>query len=565
MARSPPKPQNTPQETAVTHPTSRRRAAGPLILTGLAFAFALAACGGSSDNDPPPADPTRASTASGPVRGEANTANTVLQFKGIPYAAPPVGDLRWRAPQAPASWTDEREATAFGPACAQPGSAFGPPSTTVNEDCLTLNVFRPTTAGPHPVMVWIHGGAFYLGTSAGYTDVSSLVGQGVVVVTLNYRLGALGFMAHPALSDEQGGTSGNYGLMDQQAALRWVRDNIAAFGGDAANVTLFGESAGGFSVMSHLAAPGSAGLFHKAIVMSGAYGLDVQDSLGISEGKGQTIATAAMSIVTGAGGSACDTSTVECLRSLPVGALLGAQMTAYPRGPVPSVDGQVLDQSVRTRVWAGTQHAVPVIQGTTRDEYRLFAALSEMGGADPLTAATLPAAIEGLGLPAPTAAYLAATAYAPALFDNNASFAFGALGTDLVFACNGLNAARRLSGHGQAVYSYEFRDRTAPEVLPAVSFPQGAAHSAELQYLFDMPRALNAEQTALKSALVRYFTRFAHTGQPEAAGLPAWPAFTSSAPTYLGLDVAAGEGIAARTSFATEHQCDTVWSSLNND
>lgn len=545
------------------HPSLTRRSR-PLALAGLALALVLAACGGSS-SDSPPGDPTRVNTTSGPVRGEPHAGGAVLQFKGIPYAAPPVGALRWRAPQAPAPWTDERDATAFGPACAQPGSAFGPPTTTVNEDCLTLNVFRPTTAGPHPVMVWIHGGAFYLGTSAGYTDVSSLVSQGVVVVTLNYRLGALGFMAHPALSSEQGGASGNYGLMDQQAALRWVRDNIAAFEGDAGNVTIFGESAGGFSVMSHLAAPASVGLFHKAIIMSGAYGLDVQDTLSLSEGKGQSLATAAMSIVTGAGGSACDTSTVDCLRSLPVGALLGAQMTAYPRGPVPSVDGQVLDASVRTKVWAGTQHAVPVIQGTTRDEYRLFAALNELGGAAPLTADTLPAAIEGLGLPAPTAAFLASMPYNPALFDNNASFAFGALGTDLVFACNGLNAARRLSGHGQAVYSYEFRDRTVPEVLPAVSFPQGAAHSAELQYLFDMPRTLNAEQTALKSAIVRYFTRFAHTGQPEVPGLPAWQAFMSGAPTYLGLDVAAGEGITTRLNFAAEHQCDTVWASLNDD
>lgn len=532
-------------------------------LAGLALAFTLAACGGGSDTIPPPADPTQVTTSSGPIRGQVNAANTVLQFRGIPYAAPPVGALRWRSPQPPANWTEVRDATAFGPACAQPASAFGTLATTVNEDCLTLNVFRPTTAGPHPVMVWIHGGAFYLGSSAAYPDVSSLVAQGVVVVTLNYRLGALGFMAHPALSAEQGGISGNYGLMDQQAALRWVRNNIAAFGGDAGNVTLFGESAGGFSVMSHLAAPDSASLFHKAIVMSGAYGLDLQDTLSLSEGKGQTVAAAAMGIVTGAGGAACDTGTVECLRRLPASALLGGQMSAYPRGPVPAVDGRVLSQSVRTRVWAGTHRAVPVIQGSTRDEYRLFAALAELGGAAPLTAASLPAAIQGLGLPAPTASFLASTSYAPALFDNNASFAFGALGTDLVFACNGLNVARRLSGHGQAVYSYEFRDRTAPAVLPAVSFPQGAAHSAELQYLFDMPRALNAGQTALKDALVRYFTRFARTGRPEAPGLPAWPAFSSGTPAVLGLDVAAGEGIATRTNFAAEHQCDTTWASLN--
>ncbi|MFN3295065.1 MAG: carboxylesterase/lipase family protein [Caldimonas sp.] len=529
----------------------------------LALALALSACGGG-DRTPPP-DLTRALTSSGSVRGHTNDQGTVVQFKGIPYAAPPVGPLRWRPPQTPAPWTEERQATSFGPACAQPASAFGTSSQTLNEDCLTLNVFRPTTPGPHPVMVWIHGGAFYLGSSAGYPDVSSLVTQGVVVVTLNYRLGALGFMAHPALSAEQGGHSGNYGLMDQQAALRWVRDNIAAFGGDPRNVTLFGESAGGFSVLSHLAASASAGLFHKAIVMSGAYGLDLQDTLSLSEGKGHTVAQAAMGLVTGAGGAACDTQTVECLRSLPVQALLGAQMVAYPRGPVPSVDGRVLDASVRSKIWAGTQHAVAVLQGTTRDEYRLFAALNELAGAAPLSAETLPAALQGLGLPAAVADALAATSYHPALYDNNASLAYSAVGTDLVFACNGLNLSRRLASQGHVVYAYEFRDRSAPEVLPAVSFAQGAAHSAELQYLFDMPRPLDAQQTALKQALVRYFARFAREGRPDAPGLPAWPAFQTASPTYLGLDIASGEGIAPRPHFAAEHQCDTVWSSLNDD
>lgn len=533
------------------------------LLTAWMLALTVVACGGGNERPDGEDALTRVMTTHGPVRGTAGPS--MVQFKGIPYAAPPIGALRWRAPQAPVAWTQERQAQEFGPACAQPASAFGTPSPTTNEDCLTLNVFRPRAPGPHPVMVWIHGGAFYLGSSTAYPDVSSLVGQNVVVVTLNYRLGALGFMAHPALSAEQGGHSGNYGLMDQQFALRWVRDNIAAFGGDPGNVTLFGESAGGFSVLSHLAAPESAGLFHKAIVMSGAYGLDVQDSLSQSESKGQALATAAMSIVSGSGGTTCDTGSVECLRSLPVTALLGAQMTAYPRGPVPSIDGRVLDASVRHKIWAGTQHPMPVLQGSTRDEYRLFAALSELGGAAPLTPETLPAAITGLGLPAPIASILASGTYHPALFADNASFAFGALGTDLVFACNGLNVARRLSGHGQSVYAYEFRDRTAPEVLPAVSFPQGAAHSAELQYLFDMPRPLNAEQTALKHAIVRYFSRFARTGQPDVVGLPSWPAFASDTPIYLGLDVAGGEGIATRLNFATEHHCDTVWSSLNDD
>lgn len=543
----------------------RRRTLAAATATATAALLVSACGGGDGDKAPAPAaDPLVVTTASGPIRGQASAAGgTMLELKGIPYAAPPVGPLRWRPPAPPASWTEVRDATAFGPACAQPASPVG--TATVNEDCLTLNVFRPSTPGPHPVMVWIHGGAFYYGASAGH-DPASLVAQGVVVVTINYRLGALGFMAHPALSAEQGGHSGNYGLMDQQAALRWVQANIDKFGGDKNNVTIFGESAGGFSVLSHLAAPESAGLFHKVIVMSGTYrmGATSQDTLAAAQTKGQTIATAAVNEVTGAGGAPCDTNTVACLRSLPASALLTAQMAAYPRGPAPSVDGRVLDASVRAKVHAGTVPPVPVIQGSTRDEYRVFGALREMRGEAPLDASTLPAAIRALGIPDPTASALASGPYNPALFGNNASFAYGALGTDLVYACTGLNLAKRLSGHGRAVYSYEFRDRTAPEVLPAVSFPQGAAHSAELQYLFDMPRPLNPEQQALKSAMVRYFTHFARTGQPAGDGLPAWAAFTAAAPTYLGLDIAASGGIAPFGTFATEHQCDTVWASLAN-
>jgi len=213
-------------------------------------------------------------TETGPVRGIAT--GTMQEFRGIPYAEAPVGDLRWRPPQEPARWTGVLDATAFSPHCPQAATPYGTPSTT--EDCLFLNVFTPdkTNEGrPHllPVMFWIHGGGLVVGESDGY-DPSPLVAQGVVVVTINYRLGELGFLAHPALAAESPtGASGNYGLMDQQAALRWVQRNIRAFGGDPDNVTIFGQSAGALSVHSQLASPLAAGLFHKAIVESGAYSL----------------------------------------------------------------------------------------------------------------------------------------------------------------------------------------------------------------------------------------------------------------------------------------------------
>ncbi|HZD38547.1 MAG TPA: carboxylesterase family protein, partial [Actinomycetes bacterium] len=211
-------------------------------------------------------------TGNGPVRGMSGA--TVRSFLAIPYAAPPVGELRWRPPQPAASWRGVRDATEPAPYCPQPPTPYGRASTS--EDCLYLNVLTPADANPgdrYPVMFWIHGGALLVGGSAGY-DPSRLVAKGAIVVTINYRLGMLGFLAHPALSAQSPQhASGNYGLMDQQAALAWVRRNIAHFGGDRGNVTIFGESAGGLSVHSQLASPLAAGLFERAIVQSGAYSL----------------------------------------------------------------------------------------------------------------------------------------------------------------------------------------------------------------------------------------------------------------------------------------------------
>src|SRR5271169_5160662 len=253
-----------------------------------------------------------AGTANGAVRGLANGA--VDEFLGIPYAAPPVGALRWQPPQPAASWSGVRDATQFGPHCPQVAGPFGQGSTS--ENCLFLNVFTPSGGGDHPVMVWIHGGALVSGESNDY-DPTQLVADGVTVVTLNYRLGALGFLAHPALADANG-QSGDYGLMDQQAALRWVQRNIAGFGGNPHNVTIFGESAGGLSTLSQVASPQARGLFERAIVESGSYNL-TQASLASAESAGEAFATNA--------GCASQTAsqTAACLRSLPVSAILADQ------------------------------------------------------------------------------------------------------------------------------------------------------------------------------------------------------------------------------------------------
>src|SRR5271154_6227059 len=238
-----------------------------------------------------------AAGASGPVAGTANGAvrglasGAVDEFLGIPYAAPPVGPLRWRPPQPAARWSGVRGATQFAPHCPQLASPFGVASTS--EDCLFLNVFTPSHQPPgagSPVMVWIHGGALVTGESNDY-DPTKLVEDGVTVVTINYRLGALGFLAHPALADANG-QSGDYGLEDQQAALRWVQRNIASFGGNPHNVTIFGESAGGLSTLSQVASPQAKGLFEKAIVESGSYNL-TQASLSSAEAAGTAFAAKA--------------------------------------------------------------------------------------------------------------------------------------------------------------------------------------------------------------------------------------------------------------------------------
>jgi len=309
-----------------------------------------------------------ASTANGAVRGLASGA--VDEFLGIPYAAPPVGALRWRPPQPAASWPGVRDATQFAPHCPQLAGPFGQASTS--ENCLFLNVFTPShrQAGSHfPVMVWIHGGALVSGESNDY-DPAQLAAHGVTVVTINYRLGALGFLAHPALADANG-QSGDYGLMDQQAALRWVQRNIASFGGNPRSVTLFGESAGGLSTLSQVASPQARGLFERAIAESGSYNL-TQASLSSAEAAGEAFAANA----------GCASQTAACLRSLPVPAILASENAA---GYTPNINSEVLPETLKTAFATGKFNRVPIINGTNRDEWRLFVALSELAG-NPVTA-----------------------------------------------------------------------------------------------------------------------------------------------------------------------------------
>lgn len=542
----------------------RRRRLSQRFLGALAAACVCAmgwSASAKADNE----DDVVVVTDKGPVRGIET--GSMHEFLGIPYAAAPIGNLRWQPPRPHARWHAPLNATSFSGHCPQDPSLGGRASIT--EDCLFLNVFTPRRTHRHdgddrhdrrgedhdggrkhgrPVMVWIHGGGLTTGESDDYNPVK-LVEEGTVVVTINYRLGILGFFAHPALAAESPNQiSGNYGLMDQQFALQWVRRNIARFGGDPDNVTIFGQSAGGLSVHAHLASPSARGLFHKAIVQSGAHSL-TQPSLADAESFGAFAASQA----------GC--SNAACLRSLPVTAILALQGAAFPNGFVPVVDGKVLPLSIGAAFASGQFNRVPVIEGSNRDEWRFFVGTSELATGTPLTsAAYIPAIAQTLGVSPAVATFLAGfyplAAYPPP--STAPSIALGALGTDAIFACNARLVSGLLSQY-VPTYQYEFNDPHAP--LPFgifVSFPSGAYHVSEVQFFFDLATlgfpGLSADQAQLSHDMVRYWTRFARTGNPNSPGAPAWPRYRAS-DRFQSFDVPTP---VTKGGFAVDHKC-AVW------
>jgi len=380
-------------------------------------------------------------------------------------------------------------------------------------------------------------------------DPAKLAADGVVVVTINYRLGALGFLAHPALASRPGGPAGNYGLMDQQAALRWVQDNIEAFGGDPGNVTIAGESAGGLSVLAHLVSTGSRGLFQKAIVESGAFALN-QQPLAAAEAAGEAFATAA-----GCPGQSAQTA--QCLRNLPVTDLVTPAFVEIPG----VVDGKVLTEPIGTALAAGRFARVPVLNGTNHEEEALFVALglTVSQGTDvpiaqqPVTdPANYQANIaQALGVPAARAAAIAAE-YPPG---TDPAAAFTTLVGDASFACPALQIDT-LTSQRVPTYAYEFNDDNAPQPFtPPGLVPPVATHTSELQYLFDLPNApfpapLSADQQALAASMRAAWANFAATGNPASAAVP-WPAFSDSA-QMLSLVPPQPQ---LETDFAARHHC----------
>jgi carboxylesterase type B len=435
-----------------------------------------------------------AGTETGAVKGIRTEG--VDSFLGIPYARPPAGELRWRAPRPATHWRGIRGATAYGDRCPALASTNGPRSET--EDCLFLNVQRPVTARPGrrlPVYLWIHGGGLTNGSSNQHDGGLIVRTTGVIVVTINYRLGAFGYLAHPALTREAG-QSGNYGLIDQQAAMRWVQRNIGAFGGDPRQVTIGGESAGGWSVCAHLSAPGSRGLFARAIIQSGSC---LTQTLSQAEAAGTTVATRA--------GCAASADATRCLRGKSAGQLLDAALGASSLmvRHVP-----VLPEDPDAAVRAGDQARVPVLIGPTRDEGRTFA--TGFIGSTREQYVTWIRSAFGTNADAVLARYpwpSRADAFTPA-------YLVGAVMTDagLVGGIGGC-ANRHLTrafARSTATYAYRFDHRTGPGLQPVPGYVWGAGHAAELAYLwpsFDngtpIAPTFTASERRLALDMVRYW------------------------------------------------------------
>ncbi len=487
-------------------------------------------------------------TTGGAVQGISTS--TTNEYLGIPYAAPPIGSLRWKAPQ-PTTWPGVLQANTLPPLCPQPAGPLGGASLT--ENCLFLNVFTPSVGGTRlPVMVWIHGGAFKTGTGDTY-DGSALVQNGVIVVTLNYRLGYLGFLANPALDAESpAGGSGDYGLMDQQAALRWVKANAASFGGDPDRITVFGQSAGGQSVLDQLVSPSAEGLFQRAIIESGSYAFTLP-SLASNDAKGTAFADAV-----GCGNDA------TCLRGLSVSTIIGQESpsssVASPLGSQfqPNVGTAILPYQPLLGIAFGALNRVPVLQGTNHDEGRLFTAIDFDFQGGPLQASGYDTAIASV---VSSKFVFAAAAQYPASAYTSLDLAFASLFTDATFSCSAFTFDQLLSLH-VPTYAYEFADENAARLsLPTDPFlPLAATHGTELPFLWanligtGIPKGatLTTAEQQLSAQMLAAWTNFAKAGNPNGPTVTEWPRFELGSKLVNQLVPTTPSPI---SNFSTEHKC----------
>ncbi len=514
------------------------------ILIGAAFvglaAFTSVGCGGAGFE--------RVQLQSGPVTGERQETEKgeVWVFKGIPYAAPPVGDLRWKAPQPVDPWIERRACTSFGPACPQPAQTemFYLDVGVTDEDCLYLNVWTPAASPDDrlPVMIWIHGGSFETGSgSMGVYEGQNLASKGVIVVTVNYRLGPLGFLAHPALSAESAeGTSGNYGLLDQIAALKWVENNIAGFGGDPENVTVFGESAGAISILNLLVSPLAEGLFDRAIAESGilldqGFGVSTTATWDEAETTGEALVEKLGVNESGDVLAQMRAKTPDEL--LAAGAALAKETTHMVQGLTwkPVVDGYVL-HDLPTALWlAGARWSVPLLIGSNADEGNTFLAGLTVSPAEfkaQMQKIFGQYSEEALALYPVTDAADITPAFSRMLtevgFASTARFAARAMSDPSAL---GVEAAA--SGAAPApAYLYQFTR------IPLEN-PLGAFHGVEIPYvfgnieLFSGLGSIEEIDYELSEAIMGYWTRFAATGDPNGDDAVLWPVHVRSSDQHL--------------------------------
>ena len=486
-------------------------------LSLLSFALLLVSCA-----EPSPAPLDQVTIETGSLEGV--TEGGVTAFKGIPYAAPPIGDLRWQPPQSAANWSGTRDSSAYGPDCKQlpfPGDA-APLGVESSEDCLYANVWRPAdpSSSKLPVMVWFYGGGFVNGgSSPAVYDGSQFGRDGVILVSFNYRLGRFGFFAHPALTQEDPeGLHGNYAYMDQIAALKWVQRNIAAFGGDPSNVTIFGESAGGGSVLTMLTSPLAKGLFQKAIIESGGgrgglfpprY-LDHDSEAGVPSAESVGVKFAESVGITGDGPEA-----LAALRKLPaddVVAKLNMATMGTPTYAGPMIDGKVVVETPAAAFEAGHATEVPLIIGANSQDFGFPRGRT----------------IDDLLAPFGPDKEKARAAYDPD--KTGAVFLVGSkIAADQMMVAPARDLARLMAAKGQP--SYEYRFSYVAESLREKW--KGAPHATEIPFVFDTVEArygkdLTAADKAAAQAMHTYWVNFAKTGSPNGDGVPEWPRYSTA-------------------------------------
>jgi para-nitrobenzyl esterase len=522
-----------------------RRAVMTAIALAVAAAAATAGAAASTAGTPDADSAQPVQTANGAVRGIVSHNYRV--FNGIPYAKPPVGQLRWQAPEPAAAWSGVRDATKPGSDCVQTAVAWRPAAASTNEDCLYLNVWTPRHDGSAiPVAVWFHGGGSINGAGRDFQPTSMVDRGDVLVVTVNYRLGALGYLTLPQLDQES--ASGNYGLLDQMQALRWVKDNIARFGGDPTRVMIAGQSAGAGSVCGLLASPLAAGLFNSAVIESGGT---------CSANARANAQTSDAAFVTALGCDAADpAAVVACLRQKPPADILNAQQHAGTWGRV--IEPGVLPVKPQDAFATGAFNHVPVLIGGTANEDRAFVYEQNDLVNQPVTAAGYLATVQST-YGANAAAVLAR--YPLANYDNVPGAALAAVQTDSRHPCPELAIAASLTA-AVPTYVFEFRDETAPprpyELVPS-SFSLATQHSSELPYLWgsNTITPLTSQQRQLSADMVAYWAQFARTGTLTPRALPSVPRYSPAAPHEIAFN---SDGPALVDDMSAAHQC-SFWAS----